>query len=114
MIITFTSNYDTANTLFESPVKGPQTPTYTFPVVTNLGYGGTISSGSPAFYTAGGGGTFYLNFVNSGGTITHRWQMSSASAVTTAIAQIGAALAGGAEAVTLASDGNATWTPPGS
>lgn len=114
MLITFTPSQDTANTLFESPVKGAATPTYTPPIVTNLGYGGTISSGSPAYYPAGGGGTFLLNFVNSHMTITHLWKMNSAAAVTTAIAQIGGALAGGAGAINMDADGNATWVAPAS
>ena len=109
MQVIFASTLDSANTAFQNPTKGAYGPQFTPPEITNLGYGGTITSGSPAFYPSGGGSKNYLLWVNSGNTITNRWLMESSSALDTALVNIGIALEASEASITLYADG--TYSP---
>ncbi len=82
------------------------------PVIANGGLMGAVSSGSMNPFLTSTYGTLLVQ--NASGTTVSWEQMDSNSAVTTAISQIMAALAGGCPAGTLATTGNFTWQAPGS
>jgi hypothetical protein len=93
-------------------VFGPYTPLY---LSTPSGYTpvqGVISSGSPLFPIGRGGA--YLYWYNQEGVRMARWKFNDSTASTTALAQMQAALAGGAPAITLAATGDAPWVAPAS
>lgn len=93
-------NQSTAFGLFQvGPVAGP----YTIPVIGNGGFGGPLTSGNLG-YQIGGTGAAYLVWKDKEELLA-QWAMDDATAVTTGISNLLAAIAADETAVVLQSDG---------
>lgn len=82
--------------------KGTTGAALTPPVISNLGYGGTITSGTPLYYPSGG--SMYTNTIlwkNASGTIVDYWTFTNTENMTDALALIDAGVLSGTALIVL-------------
>lgn len=85
----------TINLALATPNKGTDAIALTPPVVSNLGYGGTITSGSPGYYLSGGGQGAQIIFKNALGNTVEIWTAPTTAIRDTAYTAITAGITAG-------------------
>ena len=111
MLLTLPSG-KTVNIPNSTPDRGAYATAAYPPTVANSGLMGAVTAGTVNTYINETFGTLLV--YSQTGAIEATERMDDNAAVTTALSQINAALAGGCAAGTLASTGNLTWAAPGS
>lgn len=84
------------------PTPGFTGTSFTAPVISNLGFAGTMTSGSSLFYSAGGKERSYINWMNNSGSIVDQWSFTNSENRNDALALINAAILAGTAYVNLA------------
>ena len=85
----------TINLALATPNKGTDAIALTPPVITNLGYGGTLTSGSPGYYTSGGGQGAQIIWKNALGNTVEVWTATTTAIRDTAFTAITAGITAG-------------------
>lgn len=83
------------NLALATPNKGTDAIALTPPVITNLGYGGTLTSGSPGYYASGGGQGAQIIWKNALGNTVEVWTATTTAIRDTAYTAITAGITAG-------------------